>query len=270
MLRFPNCKINLGLYVTNRRADGFHDLETVFYPVGWTDVLEALPAKAGVDSSMTITGRSVDGKQDENLVWRAFQLLKAAFPGQVFPLEMHLHKVLPMGAGLGGGSADGAFALQLINDVCRLGLSTAELSVFALRLGSDCPFFLLNQPAFAAGRGEALEPLAIDLSRYTIQIICPGIHVSTAAAFRGITPAPPGFDLRLLPRLPVSEWRGQVENVFEKTVFAIHPEIASIKAELYEQGALYASMSGSGSAVFGIFEKGHNAAVEGYEQFLQA
>ena len=266
MLRFPNAKINLGLYITNRRADGYHDLETVFYPIRWADALEAVPAK---EFSLTVTGRAVSGDPEKNLVHRAFHLLESAFPDQVFPLEMHLHKVLPMGAGLGGGSADGAFALQLINDLCSLGLSAEALATFALHLGSDCPFFLFNKPAFAAGRGEALTPLALDLSDYSIQVICPGIHVSTAEAFRGITPARPGFDLHTLATLSVPEWQDRLENSFEKTVFAKHPEIAAIKESLCRQGALYASMSGSGSAVFGIFEKGHKADPAGYESYWQ-
>lgn len=258
MLVFPNCKINLGLSITNRREDGYHDLETVFYPVaGLKDGLEMVPA---VDKlRLHLSGIPVAGDQEKNLVWKAWQLLYAKFPDKVIPLDMYLHKAIPMGAGMGGGSADGAFALQLINDVCQLGLDKETLAESALQLGSDCPFFIYNTPMFATGRGEKMESVGIDLSGYSLQIVCPDVHVSTADAFRNITPKPAPYDLRQLASLPVGQWKHFVFNDFEQTVFAIHPQLAAIKQQLYDEGAIYASLTGTGSAVYGIFEKGKRA-----------
>lgn len=258
MLRFPNCKINLGLYVVRRREDGYHDIETVFYPVPLCDVLEVVPA---AEPAMHMSGLEVAGSEQDNLVWKAYQLLKAEMPGKVPPLDIYLHKAIPMGAGLGGGSADGAFMLRLLNDFCKLELSDALLAQYALQLGSDCPFFIYNTPKFATGRGEQMEDVGIDLSGYSIQVVCPKVHVSTAEAFRLISPGAAGFDLRTLPELPVEQWRELISNDFEIPVFTQHPVLASIKRQLYDQGALYAAMSGSGSAIFGIFPKGGRAEI---------
>lgn len=255
MLLFPPCKINLGLFVTGKRPDGYHNLETVFYPVhSLRDALEAVPA-ADSEGSLSVTGLAVEGKKESNLVWKAYQLLREQFPAQVQPLDWHLHKVIPMGAGLGGGSADGAYALRIMNAMFSLSLSEEELIEYAARLGSDCPFFIRDTPQFGSGRGEALEPMALDLSNYDIRIATPGIHVSTAAAFGLLTPRPAPFDLRDLANLPVNEWKGKIENDFEEPVFARHPELRAQKEKLYAEGAVYAQMSGSGSAVFGIFQK---------------
>lgn len=259
MICFPNCKINLGLYITECRPDGYHNLETVFYPLPLKDVLEIVPAAA---SAMHTTGLAVAGNATDNLVWKAWQLLQNAYPDQVGSFDMYLHKIIPMGAGMGGGSADGAFMLRLINDTCNLQLSQETLAAYALQLGSDCPFFIYNTPSFALGRGEQLSPVAIDLSAYTIQLICPAVHVSTAAAFGMIQPAPARFDLRQLSQLPVPAWKDHVHNDFEAPVFSAHPVLASIKQQLYEQGAVYASMSGSGSTLFGIFENGRKATIQ--------
>ena len=260
MLIFPNCKINLGLFVTNRRADGYHDLETVFYPLkNLKESLEIVPADK---TTLHVTGLAIPGDPEKNLVWRAYQLMKTAFPGQIPELDIYLHKVLPMGAGLGAGSADGAFMLQLLNDYCLLGLDKAQLSEYALQLGSDCPFFIHNAPHFASGRGEKLDPLELDLTQYAIQVICPELHVSTADAFRMIIADPAPFDLRNINKLPVEEWKEYISNDFEAPVFQRHPELAIIKSELYEQGALYASMSGSGSSIYGIFPRGKKAELK--------
>jgi 4-diphosphocytidyl-2-C-methyl-D-erythritol kinase len=259
MLRFPNCKINIGLYITNRRADGYHDLETVFYPVALKDALEIVPAK---EASIQITGLEVAGNREDNLVWKAYSMLKGAFPERVPELAIFLHKAIPMGAGLGGGSADGAFMLQLVNDHCNLGLNKEELAKMALQLGSDCPFFIYNTPQFAKGRGEQMEAMQINLSDYSIQLICPQVHVSTAKAFQMIRPRPAAYDLKELPGLPLKEWKDRVINDFEEPVFAQHPELANIKDQLYQQGAIYASMSGSGSAIYGIFEMGRKATFD--------
>jgi len=264
MLRFPNCKINLGLYVTNRRADGYHDLETVFYPVPLCDALEIVPAE---ETAMHISGKTVAGDLTDNLVWKAYQLLKNEFPGQVKPVDIYLHKAIPMGAGMGGGSADGAFMLQLVNDFFALGMNKEQLAEKALLLGSDCPFFIYNSPQIAYGRGERLSSVNIDLSSYSLQLVCPGVHVSTGKAFGMLTPRAADFDLELLEKTPVTDWKNCIRNDFETPVFAMHPELEAIKNELYTAGALYAAMSGSGSTVFGIFEKGKRADITGNEQY---
>lgn len=264
MLRFPNCKINLGLYVTNRRADGYHDLETVFYPVPLCDALEVVPS---AETAMHISGKTVAGDVTNNLVWKAYMLLKEAFPEQVKPLDIYLHKAIPMGAGMGGGSADGAFMLQLVNDFFELGLNKEQLAGKALLLGSDCPFFIYNTPQIAYGRGEQLSPVNIDLSSYSLQLVCSQVHISTAKAFAMITPQPAGYDLRQLENTPVIEWKNCIRNDFEAPVFAMHPELEKIKTTLYEAGAVYAAMSGSGSTIFGIFEKGKKATIADQEAF---
>ncbi len=258
MLRFPNCKINLGLYVTNRRADGYHDLETVFYPVMVQDTLEVVPAET---AALHVTGLEVAGNKEDNLVWKAYQLLHDAFPGKVSPVDIYINKTIPMGAGLGGGSADGAFMLQLVNDYCKLGLDKEKLAEMALQLGSDCPFFIYNAPMCATGRGEHLQPIALSLKGYNLQLICPQVHVSTATAFKMIVPKPAPFDLRELTTLPITEWKNKINNDFEVPVFAQHPVLADIKQQLYNGGAIYAAMSGSGSAVYGIFKKGESAVI---------
>lgn len=258
MIRFPNCKINLGLYITNRRTDGYHDLETVFYPVPLQDALEIIPAK---ESAIHLTGKIVAGNNQDNLVWKAYQMLQVAFPGKIKPFDIHLHKAIPMGAGMGGGSADGAFMLSMLNDYCQLNLSQAELAAYALQLGSDCPFFIYNTPQFASGRGEQLTPVSLDLSAYSLQLVCPVVHVATNKAFSMITPRPAPFDLRKLNELPVPEWKDHVANDFEAPIFQQHSGLAQIKEKLYADGALYAAMSGSGSTIFGIFEKGKKAAI---------
>jgi len=266
MLCFPNCKINIGLSVTRRRDDGYHDIETVFYPVETTagktgdmklhDVLEVVSAPA---TSLSMSGLAVSGNDHDNLVIKAYNLLKEQFPATISDLDIYLHKAIPMGAGLGGGSADGAYMLRLLNDFFHLNLTKKELAELALQLGSDCPFFIYNTPRFATGRGEQMTDIPLDISAYSLQIICPEVHVSTAKAFSMIKPKPAGFDLRLLPALPISQWKDNIFNDFETPVFEMHPELAAIKQNLYDLGALYASMSGSGSAIYGLFEKGRRA-----------
>lgn len=264
MLSFPNAKINLGLCITEKRADGYHNLETVFYPLPkLRDGLEIVGSwQLAVGSpQLHISGLKVSGDAESNLVMKAWKLLWARFPEKMYAADIYLHKAIPMGAGLGGGSADGAFALKLLADFFSLGLSGEELAAMALELGSDCPFFIYNTPQFASGRGEIFTPVVIDLSPYSIQVVCPDVHVSTREAFAGISPEKPSFDLRQLSALPVGEWWDKVRNDFEGPVFAQHPQLAAIKQKLYADGAIYASMSGSGSAVYGIFEKGKRAEV---------
>ncbi len=257
MIVFPNCKINLGLHILRKRADGYHDLETVFYPVRFTDILELIPDRSTNDQPVTYSqsGLEIQGNPLDNLCVKAYQLLKKDYPA-LPPVKMHLHKVIPTGAGLGGGSADAAFSLQLLNDYFKLELSTDQLLHYALSLGSDCPFFILNKPAYATGRGELLKPVSVDLTGYTLVIINPGIHVPTAKAFAGIRPALPEKSLKEIIAQPVSSWAEELVNDFEKPIFYQYPEIAAIKDELYRAGAVYASMSGSGSTVYGLFTDG--------------
>lgn len=253
MLCFPNAKINLGLYITAKRPDGYHDLNTIFYPIPPRDVLEIVPAEK---TNIHISGLEIKGPPEDNLIWKAYHLLKAAYKEKVPELDIHLYKNIPMGAGLGGGSSDGAFLLTMINAYAGLGCPKEQLADFALQLGSDCPFFIYNTPCFAGGRGEQLKPVSLDLSGYEIRIHDPGIHIRTAAAFKAVTPKHPPFDLHKLPETRPEEWKEFLSNDFEEPVFQLHPQLAALKERFYEEGAVYASMSGSGSAIYGIFPKG--------------
>ena len=257
MIVFPNCKINLGLHVLGKRADRFHELETVFFPLPLYDILEIvylkqLTGEPGIPFSKS--GLEIEGDNSNNLCIKAYRLLKKKFP-QLPSIQLHLHKVIPAGAGLGGGSADGSFTLKLLNELCGLDLSVNQLIKFALQLGSDCPFFIINKPCFSKGRGELLEEIPIDLSGYKLLLVNPGIHVNTSAMFREIKPALPEIPLKEIISKPVQKWKEEMKNDFEKVVFPQYPEIARIKKEIYLSGAVYASMSGSGSSVYGIFSK---------------
>ena len=218
MLRFPNCKINLGLHILNKREDGFHNLETVFYPVTFKDALELIP-NTNNDSAIefTQTGLAVDGNTADNLCVKAYHLLKKDFP-QLPAVKIHLHKAIPMGSGLGGGSADASFMLNLLNEKFKLKLSTPQLLNYALQLGSDCPFFIINKPCLATGRGEVLEELAVDLSMYKIVLINPGIHINTGWAFSNIRPAQPKKSVKEIVQQPVETWKNELENYFEAPV----------------------------------------------------
>jgi 4-diphosphocytidyl-2-C-methyl-D-erythritol kinase len=259
MIIFPNCKINLGLRITGKRTDGYHNIETIFYPVPLNDALEIIQAtdtQAAAETTFTQTGTLVDGDEKDNLCIKAYHLLKKDFT-QLSAVKIHLHKAIPMGAGLGGGSADAAFTLQLLNDKFNLQLSTDQLLSYALILGSDCPFFILNKPCYASGRGEIMEPINLDLTGYQLLVVNPGIHVNTGWAFAQLTLAnnKTASSLQSIIAAPVASWKNELVNDFEQPVFRQHPTIADIKKELYQQGALYASMSGSGSTVYGLFEK---------------
>lgn len=250
MIAFPNCKINLGLRILRKRTDGYHDLETVFYPLPFYDVLEIVHAN---DSSIrfSTTGLTVENGND-NLCVKAYELLKKDYPD--LPLiNMHLHKNIPMGAGLGGGSSDAAFVLTLLNKKFHLNISQEKLIAYALQLGSDCPFFIYNKPCYATGRGEIMEEVNIDLSSYSFVIINPGIHVSTARAFTGITPTVTATSVKEVFQQPLSTWKNELLNDFEQTIFPAYEEIKIIKETLYNYGAVYAAMSGTGSTVYGIF-----------------
>jgi 4-diphosphocytidyl-2-C-methyl-D-erythritol kinase len=250
MITFPNCKINLGLNIIRKRPDNFHDLETVFFPVPLTDVLEVVQTSSSFE--FTQTGLSIDNN-DNNLCVKAYQLLKKGHPN-LPPVRMHLHKAIPIGAGLGGGSADGAFTLKLLNEKLNLSLSEEQLINYSLQLGSDCPFFIINKPCFAEGRGEKLTPINIDLKGYKLVLINPGIDINTAWAFSQISPAQPKRPVKEIISQPIEIWKQELTNDFEPPVFAKYPEIKDIKETLYNQGAVYASMSGSGSTVYGLFK----------------
>jgi 4-diphosphocytidyl-2-C-methyl-D-erythritol kinase len=254
MVVFPNCKINIGLNILGKREDGYHNLQTIFFPAAVNDVLEIIEYDGEEDVQFSSSGIHVPGKAENNLCIKAYHLLKKDFPNLPH-VQMHLHKSIPMGAGLGGGSADAAFALQLLNRKFSLDLSKKQLLENALQLGSDCPFFIINKPCFATGRGEILEPVELNLSAYKIFIINPGIHISTSLAFSQITVSENKEDLQQLIAKPITNWKETIFNDFEKEVFEIYPEIGAIKNELYNQGALFASMSGSGSTLYGIFKK---------------
>lgn len=250
MVAFPFCKINIGLNVISKRSDGYHDLETCFYPVPWTDVLELIPA---VTLSFTSTGLSIPGKPEDNLCLKAYYLLQDRF--DLPPVAFHLHKIVPLGAGLGGGSSDAVFSLRLLNDMFDLNLDVTQLAAFALQLGSDCPYFVYQDAMLGRGRGDELTPVTLSLKGYHLVVVKPAIHVSTANAFRGIKPARPSYDLSKVLAQPISTWRDTVENDFETPIFQAHPSIRKIKEALYGAGAVYASMSGSGAAVYGIFNE---------------
>ncbi|WP_297096806.1 4-(cytidine 5'-diphospho)-2-C-methyl-D-erythritol kinase [uncultured Draconibacterium sp.] len=248
MITFPNAKINIGLNVVEKRPDGYHNLETIFYPVKLADALEVIEAR---ETAFTSSGIEIDAAPENNLVYKAYSLLAGDYDLQ--PVKMHLHKVIPFGAGLGGGSADAAFALKMLNDYFELGLATTKLEDYAARIGADCPFFIQNKPTFAHGIGDQFKPVNLDLSAYEIVIVKPPFSVSTPQAYRNIVPAKSDFNLLEIDQLPTEDWKTVVKNDFEKSVFPQFPEIEDLKNKLYEAGAVYASMSGSGSAVFGIF-----------------
>lgn len=250
MVTFPNCKINIGLNVIGKRTDGYHDIETVFYPIAVKDALEVLPSKK---FNFQLSGIAVNGSTDQNLCVKAFNLLKKDFPG-LPQVSIHLHKAIPTGAGLGGGSADGAFMLLLLNEQFELKLTQEKLISYALQLGSDCPFFIHNTPCFATGRGENLTPVEFDLSLYKIVLVNPAIQISTKEAFARLTLPKPLKNILHIIHQPIQTWKDDLKNDFEESVFQLFPSIKMIKDELYNLGALYSSMTGSGSTVFGIFK----------------
>jgi 4-diphosphocytidyl-2-C-methyl-D-erythritol kinase len=250
VLAFPNAKINLGLNIISKRPDGYHNLETCFYPIPWNDGLEILTSPT---FKFTSSGLQIPGNSNSNLCVKAFDLLKNDF--DLPPVHIHLHKVIPMGAGLGGGSADGAYTLRLLNDKFELKISSGQLEKYASILGSDCPFFIQNQPTFAEGTGNLFSKIQVNLKGLFIALIHPGIHVSTKDAFAGLTPKTPEISIREVLSMPIEKWKGLLVNDFETSIFKLYPSISEIKNQFYKEGAIYASMSGSGSCVFGIFEK---------------
>jgi len=253
MVCFPNCKINLGLSIREKRSDGFHNLETVFYPLSLCDALEIVEAQDG-KFEFTSSGINIPGSAKDNLCVKAYSLLAKRY--NLPEIKIHLHKNIPMGAGLGGGSADAAYVLIMINDLFKLTLNQYQLEEYAGNLGSDCAFFVRNTPCFAYGRGDRLRNIDLDLSSYHIVLVKPDIHISTAEAYAGITPKGDVPSVDDLIKMPIHQWKDKLKNDFEDHIFNIEPQIGEIKKDMYDNGAIYAAMSGSGSSVFGIFEKG--------------
>lgn len=253
MICFPNAKINLGLNIVSKRDDGYHDIETVFYPVGLKDALEVIPNQSDQNYSLSLSGIDVSADNENNLVIKALKLMSA---GKKIPnIDIHLMKNIPSGAGLGGGSSDGAFMLNLLNKMFHLGYNDSQLHQFAVTLGADCAFFLQNKPSYATGIGDELQNINLSLDHYYLVIVKPNIFVSTKEAYSGITPNQPEVSLKEVVKLPIVEWRKYMHNHFEASIFKKYPSIAQIKQNLYNAGALYASMSGSGTAVYGFFNE---------------
>lgn len=254
MITFPNAKINLGLNIVEKRPDGYHNLETIFYPINLQDALE-VTRRENNDKEYTlhISGALLEGEPEDNLVVKAYKLLKKDYPG-LLPVDIHMYKHIPAGAGLGGGSSDAACMIKLLNDKFSLGLSTERMEEYAVKLGADCAFFIRNKPVFATGIGNLFEPVELSLKGYHIILIKPDIFVSTRDAFAEIKPVRPAVSLKEIVKQPIETWKSSMKNDFEDSVFKKFPEIAAIKNELYDLGAVYAAMSGSGSSVYGIFK----------------
>lgn len=256
MIDFPNAKINLGLHVTAKRTDGFHDIETVFYPVKFSDILEILtvdkPVKDLPSYGFKSSGIKIPGNPADNLCVKAWSVLQKKYSLPVSVI--HLHKVIPPGSGLGGGSSDATHVIKLINRLCKLGLKRSDLMEIASEIGSDCAFFVQNEPVLAFGKGDRFKKTEINLKGYFLRIVLPGIEVSTKLAYSKTTPKKPEQSLEEIIRLPVNKWRNSLVNDFEEPIFSIYPELKKIKDQLYVSGAVYASMSGSGSSIYGIYE----------------
>jgi 4-diphosphocytidyl-2-C-methyl-D-erythritol kinase len=255
MISFPNSKINIGLNIVEKRSDGFHNIESVFYPVGLCDALEVIEntAKSTERIIFSSSGIEIPGDVSSNLCCRAYQLIANDY--SLPNVKIHLHKHIPIGAGLGGGSADAAFFIRLLNEKFELGLAWGEMHHYAKQLGSDCSFFISNKPVFVEGKGDEFESIKLDLGNYFIALVYPNIHINTAKAYSGVKPKKAVRSLENdILSLPIEQWKKNIHNDFEDSVFLQFPELKSIKDELYLQGALYASMSGSGSTLYGIFK----------------
>jgi len=263
MLSFPNAKINLGLHITEKRPDGYHNLESCFYPVGWTDVLEIIEAPEMMFSS---SGLDIPGEAAGNLCLKAYHTLKQDY--DLPPVHIHLHKVIPVGAGLGGGSADAAFTVKLLNEKFALNLTIARMEDYVRPIGSDCAFFIENQPRYCYGKGDQFEEITVPLAGYTIVLVYPALHIATGEAYAGIQPRLPATPLRQVLTRPLREWKHTLVNDFEARILVRHPMLFSIKEKLYEAGAVYAAMSGSGSTFLGIFEKETNVSPLFPESYL--
>ena len=255
MITYPNAKINIGLNITERRPDGYHNIESVFYPINLQDAVEIKTIEGEEPQGgykLKVSGTILDGTPDDNLVVKAYKLLRKDFN---FPAQkIHLYKHIPVGAGLGGGSSDAAAIIKMLNDKFALGLTSEQMQNYAVQIGADCPFFINNTPVFATGIGNIFTPIEFSLHGKTIILVKPDIFVSTRDAYALVKPSPAAIPLTEAIKQPISEWKQIITNDFEKSVFAKYPEIAAIKDKLYDMGAIYASMSGSGSAVYGIFD----------------
>ncbi len=269
MVVFPNSKINLGLNVIHKRIDGFHNIETVFYPVLWHDALEIIETNNGKPFELSQSGINIDIKQEDNLIYKTWVSIKNT--KKIPNLQVHLHKNVPIGAGLGGGSADAAFFINTVNIKFNLNFSEDEKLIIASKIGSDCAFFIKNKPVFAQGKGNEFEDINLDLSMYYILIIYPNIHSNTKEAYQGLNPKTANYNLKsVIETKPIEVWKHFVTNDFEETIFKKYPAIKQVKDLLYHNKALYASMSGSGSAVFGIFkDEPIIKLAKDYKSFLQ-
>ena len=255
MIVFPNAKINVGLHILEKRADGFHNIETVFYPIGWSDALEVIAYKGKSQNRVhfSSSGIPIPGNSQDYLCVKAYHLMARDY--DLPPVKIHLHKIIPIGAGLGGGSSDAAFFIKAVNALFELGLSFGELHHYARQLGSDCSFFINNKPCFAEGKGDEMEPQEVSLKGKFLMLVKPDIHINTAMAYAGVKPRASKVSLAQQVQLPLSKWKQQIYNQFEETVFVHSREIGGIKEKFYDLGAVYAAMSGSGSSVYGIFEQ---------------
>lgn len=255
MITFPNAKINLGLNIIEKRPDGYHNLETIFYPINLQDALEVTRwENDSKEYTLRVCGTSLEIDDEDNLVVKAYKLLKKDHP-QMLPIDIHMYKHIPAGAGLGGGSSDAAHMIKLINEKFSLKLSLEQMEDYAAQLGADCAFFIRNKPVFATGIGNLFEPIELSLKGYHIVLVKPDIFVSTRDAFSQIKPARPSVSLKEIVKQPVESWKDNMKNDFEESVFLKFPEVAAVKDELYDLGAVYAAMSGSGSSVYGIFKE---------------
>jgi len=257
MIAFPVCKINIGLDILSKRSDGYHSIETVFQPVPWSDILEVIPNETSKQSvEFKSSGLRLFGPKEKNLCTRAYDLLSTKY--HLPSVKIYLHKILPIGAGLGGGSSDATSTLLLLNKIFKLNITDTELEAFAVSLGSDCPFFLKSKAMLATGKGEVLQPISLKLKNHFIVIVKPRAHISTAEAFANVKPSKQKTPLSELVQRPIHEWKDCIKNDFEPSIFEKYPGIRNIKNKMYKFGAVYASMSGSGSSVYGIFSQEKN------------
>jgi 4-diphosphocytidyl-2-C-methyl-D-erythritol kinase len=262
MILFPNAKINIGLNIIEKRPDNYHNIESVFMPIPLCDVLEVVEAK---ETSLHLSGIPIDGDSNDNLIMKAYRLMQEQY--DLPPVEIHLEKIIPFGAGIGGGSADAAFTIKALNDLFKLNLDAETLKKLAAKIGADCSFFINNQPSYVTGIGEILEPIELNLKGMFLVLVKPDDHISTKEAYANIHPQKPEISIKDTIRRPISEWRGNIQNDFEESVFPQHPKVADIKEKLYKLGADYASMTGSGSSVFGLFPEEVDIAEKFREEF---
>ena len=260
MLFFPNAKINIGLNIKSKRADGYHNLESIFYPIAWCDIMEIIPSKK---LSFESTGLYIASQ--DNLCLKAYRLIKSHY--RIAPVSIHLHKNIPIGSGLGGGSSDAAFTIMALNTIFELGLEKDELKKMAAQLGADCPFFIDNTPSLASGIGELLNSIDLDLSNYHLLVVKPDVFVSTAEAFSAIVPQTTILSLQEEIKMSIEKWT--LKNDFEDSIFPQYPELLELKKSLIQAGALYASMSGSGSSIYGIFSEKPQLEFDNYQLFHQ-